>query len=91
MIFRYASVIPPPFCYHEWQQTRPFNRYEKSAALVSNSQTFIRPMNDCIRKAWSMFNARAYIHQYEKYGLTENDFIDSFGVVEQVVADYASI
>lgn len=87
----YASVIPPPFCYHEWQQTRPFNRYEKSAALVSNSQTFIRPMNDCIRKAWSMFNARAYIHQYEKYGLTENDFIDSFGVVEQVVADYASI
>ena len=38
-----------------------------------------------------MFNVRAYLHQYERYGLTENDFIDSFGVVEQIIANYSKL
>lgn len=38
-----------------------------------------------------MFNARAYLHQYEKFGLSEDDFIDSFAVVEQMAADYSRL
>jgi len=59
--------------------------------MLSNSQTFVPPINNSIQKAWEMFNARAYLHQYEKFGLSEDDFIDSFAVVEQMVADYSRL
>eukprot|EP00794_Sanderia_malayensis_P015594 gene15594-17167_t len=74
-----------------WNQERPFNNYEKSATLVSNSQSFVKPLNHVIQRAWNMFAGRAYVHQYNKYGLTDNDFIDSFGYVEQILADYESL
>ena len=88
---RYSTTLPYKFVYNEWTQCRVFNNYEKSATLVSNSQSFNRPLNDCIEKAWRMFNAGAFVHQYERYGLTENDFIDSFAVTEQIFADYSAI
>jgi len=87
----YSDKVPSPFNYTEWHQPRVFNHHAKSAALVSNSQTFVRPLNICVDKAWKMFNARAYIHQYERYGLTQNDFVDSFGATEQIIADYSRI
>ncbi|XP_002164178.1 tubulin delta chain [Hydra vulgaris] len=87
----YSTTLPYAFVYNQWNQCRVFNNYEKSATLVSNSQTFNRPLNDCIQKAWQMFNTGAFVHQYEKYGLTENDFIDSFAVAEQIYADYCMI
>ena len=91
MYFRYSSIIPEPYRFTQWQQYRPFNHHEKSATLVSNSQTFIQPLSNCVHKAWQMFNAHAYLHQYERYGLMENDFIDSFGVVEQIIANYSKL
>ena len=48
-------------------------------------------MTKSVTKAWEMFNSKAYLHQYEKYGLGVDDFIDSFGVVEQMIADYSRI
>uniref|UniRef100_A0A7M5V5F2 Tubulin delta chain n=2 Tax=Clytia hemisphaerica TaxID=252671 RepID=A0A7M5V5F2_9CNID len=77
--------------YTEWQQPRSFNQYQKSITLLSNSQTFVQPMTKSVTKAWEMFNSKAYLHQYEKYGLGVDDFIDSFGVVEQMIADYSRI
>ena len=75
----------------EWRQPRPFNQYQKSTTLLSNSQTFVQPMNNSVVRAWEMFNSRAYLHQYEKYGLEVDDFIDSFGTVEQIISDYSKI
>ena len=48
-------------------------------------------MNNSVVRAWEMFNSRAYLHQYEKYGLEVDDFIDSFGMVEQMISDYSKI
>lgn len=84
----YANDTP---VFTEWRQPRCFNQYKKSATLVTNSQTFIRPLNNSIEKAWDMFNARAYLHQYEKHDLHMDDFIDTFAVVEQIVSDYSRI
>ncbi|XP_044528115.1 tubulin delta chain isoform X3 [Gracilinanus agilis] len=34
---------------------------------------------------------RAYVHQYTKFGIEEEDFLDSFTVLEQVVASYCNL
>ena len=63
-------------------------KYEKSATLLSNSQSFIKPLDTVLKNAWNMFASRAYLHQYNRYGLSDDDFVDSFGFIEQILADY---
>lgn len=71
-----------------WYQQRAFMKYEKSATLLSNSQSFIKPLESVLKNGWGMFASRAYLHQYHRYGLADDDFVDSFGLVEQILADY---
>ncbi|XP_077996264.1 tubulin delta chain-like [Glandiceps talaboti] len=87
----YSSWIPPHAACSVWAQSRPFNLYEKSASLLSNSQSPLIPLNTVVGKAWNMFASRAYVHQYLRYGLAEEDFVDSFAALEQVVKSYSDI
>ncbi len=87
----YPSWVPPGGAFQTWTQKRSLCGYEKSAVLLSNSQSPIGSLDNMVGKAWKMFASRAYIHQYTKYGLTEEDFVDSFGCLEQVVSSYKNI
>ncbi|KAM4590020.1 tubulin delta chain [Fundulus diaphanus] len=87
----YTSWLPPAEALSLWKSPVPFDKYEKSATLVSNSQALLRPLDDMVRKAWNMFASRAYIHQYVKFGISEDDFLDSFTSLEQVISSYAQL
>ncbi|XP_055957925.1 tubulin delta chain isoform X3 [Patella vulgata] len=87
----YTSWTDPELGFSKLIQPRAFNSYEKCAALISNSRSPIRPLNHIIDKAWNMFAARAYVHQYTQHGLNEEDFIDGFVTLEQVLASYKKL
>ncbi|XP_030007082.1 tubulin delta chain [Sphaeramia orbicularis] len=87
----YTSWLSPKEAFDVWKSPMPFNKYEKSATLVSNSQALLRPLDNMVGKAWNMFASRAYIHQYIKFGISEEDFLDSFTSLEQVVASYSQL
>ncbi|KAM6174938.1 tubulin delta chain [Erethizon dorsatum] len=87
----YTSWLGPADALAVWKTPRAFNRYERSAALVSNSQFFVKPLDMIVGKAWNMFASKAYIHQYTKFGVEEEDFLDSFTLLEQVVASYCNL
>lgn len=74
-----------------WQQGRAFCRYDKSAAIVSNSRQSAVTLNHTVQKAWDMFSAKAFFHQYRKFGLNEADFLDSFADLEQVASNYLQL
>lgn len=42
-------------------------------------------------KAYGMLSARAYVHQYEAYGLQLDDFTQCFAAVEDVLAAYGAM
>ncbi|KAH8859520.1 Tubulin delta chain [Schistosoma japonicum] len=42
-------------------------------------------------RAWELFASRAYVHQYEKYGLTTDVFMDCVATVEQIAHSYSTI
>lgn len=73
------------------KQPRWFCGYEKSAALISNSGSVEKPLDYILDKAWNMFASRAYVHQYVKRGMCEEDFLDAFVTLEQVVSSYRKI
>ncbi|XP_047449438.1 tubulin delta chain [Mugil cephalus] len=87
----YTSWLSSGEAFSLWKSPVPFNKYEKSATLVSNSQALLRPLDDMVGKAWNMFASRAYIHQYIKYGISEEDFLDSFTSLEQVISSYSQL
>ncbi|KAG7479006.1 tubulin delta chain [Solea senegalensis] len=87
----YTSWLSPETAFTRWNSPVPFNKYEKSATLVSNSQALLKPLDNMVRKAWNMFASRAYIHQYIRFGISEEDFLDSFTSVEQVISSYTQL
>ncbi|XP_021501516.1 tubulin delta chain [Meriones unguiculatus] len=87
----YTPWLGPAHAFSVWRTQRAFDKYEKSAALVSNSQLLVRPLDTIVGKAWNMFASKAYIHQYTRFGMEEEDFLDSFTLLEQVVASYSNL
>ncbi|KAM7413386.1 hypothetical protein PAMA_020669 [Pampus argenteus] len=87
----YTSWLSSGEAFNSWKSPVPFNKYEKSATLVSNSQALLKPLDNMVGKAWNMFASRAYIHQYTKFGISEEDFLDSFTSLEQVISSYSEL
>ncbi|XP_008306674.1 tubulin delta chain isoform X2 [Cynoglossus semilaevis] len=87
----YTSWLSPDAAFTSWKSPVPFNKYEKSATLVSNSQALLRPLDNMVRNAWNMFASRAYVHQYVRFGISEEDFLDSFTSLEQLVSSYSQL
>jgi len=72
-----------------WSHGREFSQREKSAVLLNNGQSsIVDSLDRIVGRAWNMFASRAYLHQYTNCGLDENDFVDCFAALEQVLADY---
>ncbi|KAK5868354.1 hypothetical protein PBY51_009380 [Eleginops maclovinus] len=87
----YTSWLSSEEAFSVWKSPVPFNKYEKSATLVSNSQALLSPLDSMVGRAWNMFASRAYIHQYTKFGISEEDFLDSFTSLEQVISSYKQL
>ncbi len=87
----YSKSVPGCFTNSVWCNGLSFRGYEKTCSLVSNSQGCVRPLNSVCKKAWSMYTAKAYIHQYEKYGLQNDDFLNCFITMEQLIKNYACL
>ncbi|XP_039526762.1 tubulin delta chain isoform X2 [Pimephales promelas] len=87
----YVPWLKTENCFSTWNSPVTFNGYEKSATLVSNSQYLLKPLDNIVRKAWNMFASRAYVHQYTKFGISEEDFLDSFTALEQIISSYTHL
>uniref|UniRef100_A0A8D0LBD6 Tubulin delta chain n=1 Tax=Sphenodon punctatus TaxID=8508 RepID=A0A8D0LBD6_SPHPU len=87
----YTSWLNMQDAFSVWKTSRAFNKYEKSASLVSNSQFLLKPIDNIVGKAWNMFASKAYIHQYTQFGIEEEDFLDSFTSLEQVITSYTRL
>ena len=49
-------------------------------------------IDNLIEKAWKMFTAKAYIHQYTKYeNFEEEQLLNAFISTEQIVKNYKNI
>ena len=56
--------------------------------LLQTCMGLIRPMQD---KAYKMYNAGAYLHQYKKFGIDKQDFDSCFARIEDTYASYQAL
>lgn len=75
---------------HLHQERRFLNR-DKFLALVSNNSEIHRPLDMYLDKAWGSYKCSAFLHQYKQFGLEDDDFLQAFAKVENVVQEYKNL
>lgn len=65
--------------------------YPRSASLLSNSTAILPLLQRVTVRAQQLFATRAYVHQYNDFGVGEVDFVESFRKVGQIIANYESL
>lgn len=87
----YSSLLnlnnPMKLCYAK----RSYHRYDRFASLLSNSQAILPSLETSIHKSIELFHVQAYNHQYYKYNVQEEDFIQAFRSVGQIIENYKSL
>ena len=73
---------------YRYKDENCINNYDKHLTILANSNLYCTNIKKCLNKAYEMYEYNAFIHQYEKYGLKKDDFIDAFSFCEQIISDY---
>ena len=68
-----------------------FGQNERSLCLLSNSQAYLKPLETILQNTYRMIHARAYVYQYEKHGLTVEDFKEALAKIEQIYHNYSEL
>jgi len=70
------------------KDSQNFSSNEKSMTVLSNGQSFVKPLNLLLDNAYNMYEAKAYLYQYEKYKLTDAEFKESLATISQIINNY---
>ncbi|KAF0689748.1 Aste57867_18816 [Aphanomyces stellatus] len=85
----FAKWPTTPFeCVHH---PASFSQYDKTAALLSNSQAMLPHLEAMIDKAHTMFSSHAYVHQYATHGVDADFFNSCFLRLDQMVINYKTM
>ena len=68
-----------------------FDGWERTATLVSNSQSVVAPLTRVASHAREMWEANAYVHQYEMHGFERDELAQAFEDMDQIVHDYTDL
>ncbi|CAD8148091.1 unnamed protein product [Paramecium octaurelia] len=91
MIARGNDVKKHQFNWNTVQDEHQFNKNEKSITVLHNSSNIVESLNQISDRANQMIQERAYLYQYEKFGVKIQHFQESMGIVEGIINDYEQL
>jgi tubulin delta len=77
-------------CLHVHQDRR-FMDTDKFISLATNNSSVRYSFNNIVEKAWKTYIYKAHLHQYAKFGVGEEDFVESFAKMESVIKSYEQL
>lgn len=77
--------------FSHFHQNRKFLNHDKFLAMITNNSQIASPLDTLLTKTWNSYTHSAFLHQYKKFGLEEDDFLQAFAVLENVVKDYKDV
>lgn len=67
------------------------NKYHRTASMTTNNQAVLPLLMRTTTKAAAMFEAKAYLHQYNVYGIENDDFISAFRNIGSTIQRYREL
>ncbi|CAK9828957.1 Tubulin delta chain [Anthophora retusa] len=77
--------------FSHFHQNRKFLNHDKFLALITNNSQISHPLDTLLSKAWNAYVHSAYLHHYKKFGLEDDDFLQAFATLENVVKEYKEL
>ena len=68
-----------------------FKRLEKMGTLLSNSDKCLKILERVTENAKGKFEARAYVHQFEAFGVGVPEFEEAFLTLDEVRVKYQQL
>ena len=70
----------------------PFKSYEalRSSTIIGNRTSVSIPIRKLLETSLQKYNAKAYLHWYYQYGIEQQDFLEAFDTVTDVIDAYES-
>lgn len=93
--FRDKSLYPSwlgekdRFC-HLHEDRRLFDQ-DKFVALLTNNSSLHKPLDGIVDRAWNTYVYSAFLHQYQKYGMEKEDFLQAFAMMEKTIKSYKNL
>ncbi|XP_046409749.1 tubulin delta chain-like [Neodiprion fabricii] len=87
----YADWVPHVEKIAHLHQPRKLLGKDKIAALVANNSQLHRPIDAIVDKAWNTYIHSAFLHQYKQHGVEEDDFLQAFAKIENIVKVYREL
>lgn len=87
----YVDWVPRTQQFSQLHQPRRLLSKDKFATLVTNNSQLCRPIDAIVEKAWNNYVHSAFLHQYMEHGVGEDDFLQAFAKVENVVKVYQQL
>eukprot|EP00968_Pinguiococcus_pyrenoidosus_P008174 scaffold576_cov260-Pinguiococcus_pyrenoidosus.AAC.38 len=90
----FQAIAELPETAGAWRIVRseaPTSNVDRTCAALSNCQYGVQVVERIVEKSERMLQSRAYLHQYEKYGVGSDTFAESYSRVQQVVARYEDV
>ncbi|KAM3127338.1 hypothetical protein pb186bvf_020564 [Paramecium bursaria] len=68
-----------------------FNKNERSMTVIHNSASAIDSLNNLADRANQILQEKAYLYQYEKFGVNKDTFQESLAIFESIINDYEQL
>ena len=67
------------------------NKYHRTASMTTNNQAVLPLLMRTTTKAAAMYEAKAYLHQYNVYGIENDDFVNAFRNIGSTIQRYREL
>ncbi|XP_072031063.1 tubulin delta chain-like [Amphiura filiformis] len=86
----YNCVKWNPFPVDFWISSRNINSHPGTSSITvcANSSSIVEYTESVFKRAQDMFQAKAYLHWYQRYGCDETTFLESFETLNGVINEY---
>ena len=76
------------YVYNDEPPYSSISNFSYGYTLLKNSMDSIKPIESMLKRVKLKLKSKAYLHWYEKYNITEEDFKEAFKYVEDTVFAY---
>lgn len=87
----YAPWLPEDGKLKHYHQIRNLQNTTNFLTLATNNSSIAKSVDSVIEEAWNLYNHKAYLHQYEQFGVTADAFKNAFVKLESVIHSYNSL
>ncbi|XP_066248237.1 tubulin delta chain-like [Euwallacea similis] len=83
--------LPKDECFKVYHRNEQFLNYKKFLTYIFNGSNIVKSLDCVVGDAWTAFSHGAFLHHYKNYGINEEDFLEAFQQMENVLNNYKNV